>query len=78
MVGRRIINLNGGTYNREVQGNSVNISGNTIEIGGNSGANEEEQPKEPRNVTGEAEVINVDGGTYTEVSHGVRVEKFNR
>ena len=79
MAGRRIINLNGGTYNKEIRENSVNIQGNTVEVGGNSGANKEEEtkPKEPRNVTGEAEVINIDRGIYTEVQNGVRVERFD-
>ncbi len=78
MAGRRIINLNGGTYNKEVRGNSVNIQGNTVEAGGNSGAScEENKAKEPRNITEETEVINMEGGTYTEVQNGVRVERWD-
>lgn len=78
MTGKRIINLNGGTYNKEVRGNSVNIQGNTVETGENSGAKgEDNKAKEPRNITEETEVININGGTYTEVQNGVRVERWD-
>jgi hypothetical protein len=33
MAGRRIINLNGGTYNKEVRGNSVNIQATQLKPG---------------------------------------------
>jgi hypothetical protein len=56
----------------------VNIQGNTVETGGNSGAScEENKAKEPRNITEETEVINMEGCTYTEVQNGVRVERWD-
>jgi hypothetical protein len=41
MEGRRIINLEGGIYNERVEGNYVQVSGNSVKTGNDSQPNQE-------------------------------------